>query len=270
MADGDWLLRIENIDPPREAPGAADAILLCLECHGFEWSGHVRWQQDRREAHLAASAELERQGLAFRCNCTRAQIRGAARTGALGPVYPGTCRHKSAGTVAFADSALRIAVAPCSISVHDRLQGPHHYRLDRDIGAFVIKRRDGLVAYALAATLDDHAQGITEVVRGTDLLPMTPAQLWLQRLLDLHQPRYLHVPVVRNPAGEKLSKQTGALPVDPATPGINLVSALRCLGQQTPNGLEGEETAQIWAWAREHWNPALAGRETGAMDAVRM
>jgi glutamyl-Q tRNA(Asp) synthetase len=270
VADGAWLLRIENIDPPREVPGAADAILQCLDAHGFEWSGHVRWQQDRHPAHLAAIAELERYGLAFHCNCTRAQIRGSALTGAVGPVYPGTCRHKSAGTVAIADSALRIAVAPCWISVHDRLQGLRHYRLDRDIGAFVIRRRDGLVAYALAATLDDHAQGITEVVRGTDLLPMTPAQLWLQRLLDLRQPRYLHVPVVRNPAGEKLSKQTGALPVDPATPGINLVSALRCLGQQPPDGLEGDVPARIWAWACEHWDPALAGRETGATGAARI
>lgn len=161
------------------------------------------------------------------------------------------------------DSALRVAAAPTLIRFVDRLQGPQCYRLDRDLGDFIIRRRDGLVAYALAATLDDHAQRITEVVRGTDLLAMTPAQIWLQKLLGLDEPAYLHVPVVRNAAGQKLSKQTGAQPLAADAAGANLCQALACLGQKPPAGLAREAPARIWSWAATHWNPQLAGRETG-------
>jgi len=155
-----------------------------------------------------------------------------------------------------------VAVAPVLIEFTDRLQGRVCLRLDRDIGAFIIRRRDGLIAYAIAATLDDHAQGITEVVRGTDLLAMTPAQIWLQRLLGLDQPAYLHVPVVRNEHGDKLSKQTGAEPISEGAPGLNLYRALQCLGQAPPRALASEPPASIWDWATTHWDPVRAGRET--------
>lgn len=261
-ADGEWLLRIEDIDPPREAPGATDEILRCLETHGFCWLGDVRWQSRRRAAHHAAIGTLIDNDLAFLCDCSRNDIRATARRGPAGPVYPGTCRHKAPGAVPADDSALRVAAAPTLISFVDRLQGPQRYRLDRDLGDFIIRRRDGLVAYALAATLDDHAQRITEVVRGTDLLAMTPAQIWLQKLLGLDEPAYLHVPVVRNAAGQKLSKQTGAQPLAANTAGANLCQALACLGQKTPAGLAREAPATIWSWAAANWNPQLTGRET--------
>lgn len=162
---------------------------------------------------------------------------------------------------------MRVAVAPTLIRFVDRLQGPQCCRLDRDLGDFVIRRRDGLMAYVLATTLDDHAQRITEVVRGTDLLAMTPAQIWLQTLLGLDQPAYLHVPVVRNEMGQKLSKQTGARPLAIDAAGANLCEALACLGQDTPTGLAQETPAAIWHWAAANWEPALAGQE--APDLVK-
>lgn len=152
-------------------------------------------------------------------------------------------------------------MAPTLIEFTDALQGRRCFRLDRDIGAFVIRRRDGLIAYALAATVDDHAQGMTEVVRGTDLLPMTPAQIWLQRLLGLDQPRYLHIPVVQNARGQKLSKQTGAEPLVDTEAGRNLHQALSHLGQTPPAELAEEDPADIWAWAASHWEPGQAGME---------
>lgn len=261
MANGEWLLRIEDIDPPREAPGAADEILYCLDAHGFGWTGNVRWQSRRAAGHDAAVRALLDWDLAYHCDCSRTNIRANARRGPAGFVYPGTCRHKRHGQVSITDSAVRVAIAPTLIRFADRLQGPRCYRLDRDLGDFVLRRRDGLIAYVLAATLDDHAQGITEVVRGTDLLGMTPAQTWLQRLLGLDTPAYLHVPVVRNAAGQKLSKQTGAPPLNLAAPGANLCRALACLGQATPAGLAREAPATIWAWAADNWVAGLAGRE---------
>lgn len=263
-------MRIDDIDPPREAPGAADEILRCLETHGFCWDGEVRWQSQRAASHAAGVRALFDTGLAFRCDCSRQQVRAAARPGPAGPVYPGTCRHKAPGEVNPDNSALRVAVTPTLIRFVDPLQGPQHCRLDRDLGAFVIRRRDGLMSYVLATTLDDHAQGITEVVRGTDLLTMTFAQLWLQALLGLRRPAYLHVPVVRNAAGQKLSKQTGARPLASDAPGANLCQALACLGQDAPAELEHESPAEIWRWATRHWEPRLAGRETGDLVKQRI
>ena len=263
VAGGEWLLRIEDIDPPRELPGATDDILRVLESHGFCWSGDIRWQRQRQPGHLAAVEVLLAANLAFRCDCSRKDILAVARRGPTGPVYPGTCRHKAPGMVPTANAAIRIAAAPTLIRFVDRLQGPQCCRLDRDIGDFVIRRRDGLIAYVLAATLDDHAQRITEVVRGTDLLVMTPGQIWLQSLLGLDEPAYLHVPVVRNAAGQKLSKQTGAQPLAPDTPGANLCQALTCLGQRPPAELARDAPGLIWDWAAANWDPQLAGRETG-------
>jgi len=263
------LLRIEDIDPPRQARGAADEILHCLETHGFCWTGAVRWQSQRNASHASAVRTLLDAGLAFPCNCSRRQIRSVARSGPAGPVYPGTCRHKPPGEVDLDDAAIRAAVAPSLIGFSDRLQGEQCCRLDRDLGDFIIRRRDGLIAYVLATTLDDHAQGITEVVRGTDLLAMTPAQIWLQRLLGLAEPAYLHVPIVRNAAGQKLSKQTGARPLTASAAGENLCRALACLGQAPPDELAQEAPETIWRWAADHWDPARSGRETGNMPHIK-
>ncbi|MGI9329850.1 MAG: tRNA glutamyl-Q(34) synthetase GluQRS [Gammaproteobacteria bacterium] len=256
---GDWLLRIENIDPPREVAGAADSIIASLDAHGFEWSGPIRYQSDRTTAHEAAAQELLAAGLAYPCDCSRRDMRATAKPGPVGPLYPGTCRRKAKEALG-PDTALRIRTTPALIAFTDELQGPQRCRIDQEVGDFVIRRRDGLIAYVLAGTLDDHAQGISHVVRGVDLLPVTPAQHWLQRLLGLDRPEYAHVPMVMNDEGQKLSKQTGAAPLDSRQTGMNLHQALVFLGQAPPNSLARESTDAIWAWARAHWPQSLAAK----------
>jgi glutamyl-Q tRNA(Asp) synthetase len=263
-ATGEWLLRIDDIDPPRQPAGAADQIIRALASHGFEWSGEIRWQSRQYAAHTAAVEALLEADLAYRCDCSRTDIQGLARAGPAGTVYPGICRGKPRGLVSSEQTAVRVRTAPAIVKFADGLRGQQQYRIDRDIGDIVIRRRDGLIAYALATVLDDHAQGITEVVRGTDLLAMTPGQIWLQKLLGLDEPRYLHVPIVRNATGQKLSKQTGARPVKLHAPSKNLCRALRCLGQSPPAELVGADPGLIWAWARQHWDPAQARRDSVA------
>jgi len=254
---GAWLLRIEDIDPPREVAGAADSIIGSLDAHGFEWTGPIRYQSARTAAHEAVAHELIAAGLAYPCNCSRRAMRAIAPPGPVGPIYPGTCRHKGSADLG-PETALRIRTNPAIFGFTDKLQGPQKCRIDREVGDFVIRRRDGLIAYVLAGTLDDHAQGISHVVRGLDLLPVTPAQLWLQKLLGLRQPAYSHVPMVMNDAGQKLSKQTGAAPLDSRKAGVNLHRALEFLGQEPSPSLAREPIDTIWAWAEEHWPALLA------------
>jgi glutamyl-Q tRNA(Asp) synthetase len=239
-AGGEWLVRMEDLDPPREQPGAADLILRTLEAFGLEWDGPVLYQSQRGEAYAAALDRLVWDGLVFACACTRKDV-------AEGP-YPGTCRNGvPSGRAA---RAWRVRVDGASIAFADRVQGRIHQDLPREVGDFVLRRADGLFAYQLAVVVDDAAQGITDVVRGADLLDSTPRQIYLQRLLGLPQPRYLHVPVATNAAGEKLSKQTGAPPVDPANAGPALCEVLRFLGFDPPEAVDPRE---ILAWAEAHW-----------------
>ncbi len=260
---GRWLLRIEDIDPPREQPGAVAVILEALEAYGFEWDGPVLYQSSRREQHLQAIQELRERGLAYPCGCSRRDLEDAPR-GPLGIVYPGTCR---AGCTA-AEYAIRVVTDDEPLTFTDVLQGPQCARLQAESGDFVILRRDGLVAYHLAVVVDDADQGVTEIVRGIDLLESTPRHLHLQRLLGLPTPGYLHIPVAENSEGQKLSKLTGAaaLPLD--EPRQTLVSALRALGQAADPELAAASIAQIWRWAAGHWDlRPLAGRKSIAAAA---
>lgn len=227
---GEWLVRMEDLDAPREAPGAADDILRTLEALGLEWDGTVMRQSARTAAYRAALADLERLGAVYPCACTRREISDSAIAGIDGGlVYPGTCRAGlPSGRAA---RATRARVDDAEIEFDDGLQGRISQRLARDVGDFVLVRADGLFAYQLAVVVDDAAQGITDVVRGADLLDSTPRQIFLQRLLSLPTPRYLHLPVATNAQGEKLSKQTLAPPVDPSRPGAALARALEFLGQ---------------------------------------
>jgi glutamyl-Q tRNA(Asp) synthetase len=258
---GAWLLRIEDIDPPREVAGAADSIIASLDAHGFEWTGPIRYQSARTAAHQAAAQELKAAGLAYPCDCSRRDMRATAEPGPVGPIYPGTCRRKPSTSLG-PETALRVRTNPVLIAFTDALQGQQQCRIDRQVGDFVIRRRDGLIAYVLASTLDDHAQGISHVVRGLDLLPVTPAQLWLQKLLELNQPVYGHVPMVMNDEGQKLSKQTGAAPLDSRQASANLHRALEFLDQSPPDSLAREPTGTIWAWAIENWPASLATTAT--------
>lgn len=234
-AGGRWLVRIEDVDTPRTVAGAAEAILGCLEKFGMVGQGEILLQSERGGAYANALQDLDQKGLVFPCGCTRREIEGE--------FYPGTCRAGLAeGRPA---RSYRVRVPDEWISFDDRWLGGQRENLAESTGEFVLRRADGIWAYQLAVVVDDAAQGVTDVVRGDDLLSSTARQIWLQRCLQLPAVRYLHVPVVRGPDGQKLSKQTKALPVDPSDPDPALRAAFRyleldarCLGQA------------IEAWAR--------------------
>ena len=240
-AGGRWLVRIEDLDPPREQPGAADEILRTLERLGLYWDGEVVFQSRRKALYQESLDDLRE--FTYGCGCSRREIAdsslGLAADGAQ--IYPGTCR------VGLPPSrqprSLRLKVAG-SIDFVDRVQGPQRQNLETEVGDFVLRRADGQFAYQLAVVVDDAAQGVSDVVRGADLLGSTARQVFLQRLLGLPTPRYLHIPAAVNAAGEKLSKQTGALPASES----DFPGALRFLGQTPTTDLQE---------ALRNWNASL-------------
>lgn len=251
---GRWLVRIEDLDRPRTVPGAADGILRTLEAYGLHWDGEVWYQSARDEAYAAALEALRSEQAVFPCGCTRQDVARARAARGGGPAYPGTCRQ-GLGPDRRA-RAWRVRTAGERIRFVDAVQGPYEEELDQTCGDFVVRRADGLFAYQLAVVVDDAAQGITEVVRGADLLESTPRQILLQRLLGLPTPSYLHLPVANNAAEEKLSKQTGATPLDLRHPLPVLRRALGFLGQchaprDTPDTLEA-----FWSEAVGRWDTA--------------
>ena len=243
-AEGRWLVRIEDLDAPRALPGAADDILRTLDRLGLGWDGPVMYQSRRSASYKAALESLD----TYWCGCTRREIAdssiGRASDGAQ--IYPGTCRAGLAP--GRTPRALRVRTGGEEIAFTDRVQGPQRQVLEREIGDFVLLRADGQFAYQLAVVVDDAEQGVTDVVRGADLLDSTPRQIFLQRLLGYPMPRYLHVPAAVNQAGEKLSKQTGARPVDIKRKAEELARALTFLGQP-----ETDDLAQAVA----NWKPEL-------------
>lgn len=253
---GEWLLRIEDLDPPRETPGAADRIINSLAAHAFHWQGEVRWQSSRLNEYHAVAAQLLADGLAYRCICSREDVRRSAPAmGPTGHIYPGTCRHQGHQATAQIPDALRLRTRNAVVQFDDVLQGRISSNVAEAIGDFIIRRKDGLIAYSLAVVIDDARQGITEIVRGCDLLDFTAAHIELQRVLALPTPTYMHVPVVINERSQKLGKRTGALAIDDRRPGENLCAALRLLRQNPPAELRNESADTIWAWATEHWQP---------------
>jgi glutamyl-Q tRNA(Asp) synthetase len=248
-AAGRWLVRIEDLDRPRCVPGAAEKILRALERLGLFWDGEVVYQSERLDHYRAALEKLSAH--TYWCGCSRREVAdsslGLAADGA--PIYPGTCRDSTRRE----GRALRVRTSSAPIRFTDRVQGPHEQVLERDIGDFVLYRADGLFAYQLAVVVDDALQAVSDVVRGADLLDSTPRQIHLQQLLGLASPRYLHVPVALDGAGEKLSKQTGATPIE-ASPAA-LARALAFLGQ--PRAATLDEAVR-------NWNPALIARRRAA------
>lgn len=250
---GEWLLRMEDVDAPRNVAGAAESILATLEAFGFEWDGQVLWQSQRLPAYGEVLDRLKRAGQAYGCSCSRKEIADSASRSAVdgGLAYPGTCRGGlPPGRSA---RAWRLRVGNEAIAFDDRLQGRILQHLEQDVGDFVLLRADGQFAYQLAVVADDACQGITDVVRGADLIDSTPRQIWLQRCLGYPTPRYAHLPVVTNAAGEKLSKQTLAPALAAGQAARELVRALAFLGQEPPSELGRESVAVVWQWAREHW-----------------
>jgi len=249
-AGGSWIVRIEDLDPPREVMGAGEEILCQLAACGLESDEPVLLQSRRSDAYEAAFQRLSGQGLVYGCACSRKDVEAAiaARPGWRDGVYPGTC---SATTVAPANvRSWRIRVPDVSLSFVDRAVGPYAQSLARDVGDFVIRRADGLWAYQLAVVVDDAYQRITDVVRGADLLDNTPRQIYLQRVLGLREPRYLHVPVVVDERGEKLSKQTLAPALDTHAP----LPALEVAGQHLGLPRIGaDDVAAFLRVATEEW-----------------
>jgi len=244
---GLWRLRIEDLDPLRTVPGSEEQLLRTLEAFGMEWDGPLLRQSERFGAYEAALELLAAQGLLFPCCCSRKEILASApHLGEEGPIYPGTCRHGlRAGQKA---RTLRLRVDDRVIAFVDKLYGPYQQNLALDVGDFVLRRADKLFGYQLAVVVDDGASGVTEVVRGSDLLASTPRQIYLQRLLGLPTPAYFHLPLALDDEGEKLSKRHGCYAL-PADPGRILCSALTFLGQGPPPELRGAPPAELLAWA---------------------
>jgi glutamyl-Q tRNA(Asp) synthetase len=260
---GAWLVRMEDLDPPRETKGAADDILRTLEAYGFEWDGEILHQSRRRDAYEAALDALHQSHALYECGCTRKEIADSSMHGVDGPVYPGTCR---AGLAAGRSArALRVRTDHTVIEFDDRVQGKQHAQLEREVGDFVVRRADGFYAYQLAVVVDDAEQGITEVVRGADLLTSTPRQIYLQRLLGFSTPGYLHLPAVLNAQGEKLSKQTRAEPLARTNPVPVLWQALAFLGQCPSSEWQAATRADFWAVAISRWSEEAIPRVAGSV-----
>lgn len=243
---GIWQLRVENIDPPREVDGATDAILASLEAHGFEWSGPVSFQSDSTERFLGALDRLDQSGYTYFCSCARKRLLADGLLNA----YPGICRDKSLN-----GGALRVRVNDHPIIFDDRWQGRQQAMLADCPGDFVLRRRDALFAYQLAVVVDDAHAGVTHIVRGIDLLDSTARQIWLQQLLDYATPDYAHFPILTDQAGAKLSKQTGAAPIDDHLAGPNLIRCLSAMGLRPEPSLDTAAPQVILQWAAERYSP---------------
>ena len=248
---GEWLVRMEDLDRTREIKGAADQILRTLDGFGFEWDGEVVYQSRRTDHYAEALDRLLREDLAYPCGCTRKEINLAARQGVEGAIYPGTCsRSLKPGRRA---RSMRLRTFDQELSFEDRIQGPVIQNLARDIGDFVIRRADGYHAYQLAVVVDDAWQDITHIVRGADLLLSTPRQRHLQTLLELAEPAYAHLPLAVDEDARKLSKQYRDAPVAQRHPLRALLQAWYFLGQEAP--AEAPATLrEFWLWAIGHWS----------------
>jgi glutamyl-Q tRNA(Asp) synthetase len=251
---GHWYVRIEDLDPPREIPGSANDIIKTLDDFGFEWNGEIIFQSERSELYEYYLQQLLGLNMAYPCACSRSDIAQANSRDATNLVYRGTCRQGIApGKKA---RSIRVLTDNTLTSFTDRLQGNYHQTLESDVGDFIIRRADGLHSYQLAVVIDDKEQEITDIVRGCDLLDSTPRQIYLQKLLGIDTPDYMHIPVAVNREGQKLSKQTHAKPVSAKNASNELYQALNILGQNPPAEIQGADTATIWEWAKINWDPA--------------
>ena len=251
---GRWLVRMEDLDPPREMAGAADDILRTLEAFGFEWDGGVAYQSRRYDLYHEALGRLKAKGLVYPCDCSRKDWQAGARAGADGFVYNGCCAGLDPQRALHKTPAWRVRVPDEIIGFDDAVVGHYAQNLAHDIGDFVLLRADGFWAYQLAVVADDAAQGITHIVRGQDLLVSTPRQLWLQRALDAPEPHYAHLPLLVNGAGQKWSKQTLAPALDLGAREALLRQVMAYL--KLPAAPEVGRPQDLLAWAVRHWDMA--------------
>ena len=267
-AGGRWLVRIEDLDTPRSRPGIASAILRQLEALALEWDGPVVYQSARLDHYRAALDALQRSGNAYWCGCTRKEIEDSSMhpgEPSANRVYPGTCR--TGIRPGAQPRAMRVRTHERAVRFTDRMQGEMAQAVEREVGDFVVLRADGVFAYQLAVVVDDGEQGVTDVVRGADLLDSTARQILLQQLLGIATPRYLHVPVAVGASGAKLSKQTGAKPLPEGRAAESLRDALEFLG--LAGAPVSDRPRDLLLWARNRWCDAVGPRSTTFAAPVR-
>jgi len=243
---GLWLLRIEDIDPPREMAGAKELILRQLEDHGLYWDSTAIYQSQRLDTYQEYFDHLKNNQHLYACDCPRHRIRD------LNGIYDGHCRDLNFSFDS--DAAIRVLLSEKNIGWNDLILGPQSFSFDELGGDFIVRRRDGLFSYQLAVAVDDGLEGITHVIRGADLLDSTARQTYLHKLFGLSSPEYGHLPMVMNNQGQKLSKQTHAPELDSNKSRENLALALNILGQNPPRDISENSCEEILAWAIHHWN----------------
>lgn len=243
---GLWLIRIDDLDTPRNRKGSADSILKTLEMFGLHWDDSVVFQSQYLDVYHEILDKLGKDKLIYPCTCSRKTLTA---------VYSGVCRDKQ--TPPNSPYSLRIKTDNRIISFKDELQGLISHNLAEQHGDFILKRKDQIIAYQFAVVIDDDRQNINHVVRGYDLLDLTPRQIYLQQILGLVTPDYMHVPVIIDEQGYKLSKQTRATAVDIKNPHEVIFELLTLLKQNPPGELQHAPSTELLSWAIEHWNPAL-------------
>lgn len=245
---GQWLLRIEDIDPPRCQPGASDDILRSLELFGLHWHGEVLYQSQQLDQYRQVLAELEQQQRLFYCTCSRSQLKGQN-------TYPGHCRSQQSHPKQA--HSTRIKADDLELGFTDLFMPAYKENLAQQVGDFILQRKDGPYAYQLAVVVDDTLQGINHVIRGADLYDQTPRQMFLQQCLGYATPSYGHIPLIMSPQGQKLSKQNLAKAIAAAQAPTLITDALIRLGQQPPRELHGAPIEDQLSWAIEHWQRPL-------------
>ena len=252
QVNGEWLLRIDDVDKPREKAGAADSIRKTLDAFELEWNRDVFYQSSSIEKHHNVAKKLVTFGKAFRCSCTRKQLQKIAKSSVLGTIYTGACRIRKKHDK---PTAIRVLVESDELVFIDGLQGQQKINLSHLTGDYIIIRSDKLPSYNLSTVLDDSFQGVTHIVRGVDLLELTSIHIHLQKILGIKIPKYLHLPVIVNANGQKLSKQTGAPPIINKDAKKIASMILSYLGLQAPNELVGSNPSELWSWAIQNWDP---------------
>ena len=243
---GEWIIRMEDVDLTRKVEGADIDILHTLEAFGFEWQGEVLYQSKQNEHYENALQQLIEQSLVFPCLCTRKKLAQSSSD-----IYPGSCRQRPLPEEN--EHALRLIAHDIDITFYDAIMGRQSQNMAQQCGDFIIKRRDGLFAYQLAVVVDDAMQGITEIVRGADLLDSTPRQIYLQQLLGYHTPTYCHLPLAVDADGNKISKSEGAAKIDVKNREKQLCEVLKFLNQKPPSDLSDCSINDIWQWAIDNW-----------------
>jgi len=257
--NGEWLVRIENLDKPREIPTASHEILKALETLGMEWDHEVIYQDQREDVYENILTLLSKRELTYPCACTRKEIADSSIIGISGQIYAETCRNNIQNKNY--SGAIRVKTDNNIIEFEDSLHGLISQRPRSETGDFILRRSDRIYAYQLAVVVDDATQGITNIVRGADLLDSTPRQIYLQKLLGYPTPSYMHLPIAVNNQGEKLSKQTKAAHLDISNPVKQLIAAVNFLGQEPPIELLRDNVSSFWKWALINWRPEKIHKE---------